>query len=630
LGCLAFTPGLNGPFVFDDYTNLLSNTYVKLDSLDPSSLYQASFSLTAGPLQRPLSMLTFAVNHALAGGFGNAFPFKIVNLFLHFINGVLIFWLTRLVLARIAENTPGPNTLADPSVRFWIAGLAAFLWVSHPIQLTGVLYVVQRMTELSALFVLAGLISYLHGRARLRSGEIVKGLLIILIGLCVFWPLGLYSKENALLYPIFVLALEFYFFADDVPWNRWLRLSTRQKTVILTFGAGALLLTTIAAVRYALPGYGLRDFTMGERLLTEARVLVIYLSLILAPRTNTLGLFHDDIVLSTSWLSPWTTLPAILTLLALISTAVILRRKHTLLGFGIAWFFVGHLLESTFFPLEIAHEHRNYLASYGVLLALTYLIMLTLGRIGMSRVYASLLALGLLFGSATVIRASQWSDGDTLRYYEAYHHPDSTASQAMYVNLLLRQGKFDEAMETVRRISRLSPQEPGYLISAQMIIVARGGQVSEEDNREISRRLSSGTISVVTENVMADVAGCILDRCRALQPYMETWIRQLLSNPKRRDISYYHFVLGRVLAGQGKLNEAIEAYRQAYDIDPKMFHPLLDLADLYLALGMPDSAEAITAEIQRLNDRSELKRDKELARLRERIEATRRALTPGR
>ena len=82
------------------------------------------------------------------------------------------------------------------------------------------------------------------------------------------------------------------------------------------------------------------------------------------PNLAEMGLHHDDFVISKTLLSPWTTLPAIAGLLALAVGALVLRKKHPLITFGIVFFFVAHALESTIIPLEIAFEHRNYLPSY--------------------------------------------------------------------------------------------------------------------------------------------------------------------------------------------------------------------------------------------------------------------------
>ncbi|HXZ45804.1 MAG TPA: hypothetical protein VEH02_03640, partial [Pseudolabrys sp.] len=248
LGALVFLPGVAGPYVFDDYTNLLVNAYVRVTSLDLHSLWLASYSLTAGPLHRPISMASFAINYYFAGSFSPTVPYKLTNIVLHAINGILIFWFMNLVLARLTQilyrNPSTADTADTPRAPALLAGAIALLWVIHPIQLTSVLYVVQRMTELAALFTLLGLICYLSGRMAGLAGK-KNGIWLAVVGSLGFGFLGIYSKETALLLPVFILILEYILFADEFPWRRWQRLDLTAKRLIL--GGTAIGLMTVGA-----------------------------------------------------------------------------------------------------------------------------------------------------------------------------------------------------------------------------------------------------------------------------------------------------------------------------------------------------------------------------------------------
>ena len=200
------------------------------------------------------------------------------------------------------------------------------------------------------------------------------GFWLMSLGPIAFGILGLYSKETAILLPVFVLLLELLLFGNERPWSFWKQLTKRTQRILTAFITLMAIAGFFGAISYALPGYENRYFSLGERLLTETRVLCFYLSLILVPRIDQFGLYHDDIALSTSLLTPWTTLPSLLAIAVLLVTAATLRKQHPLLSLGILWFFAAHLLESSIFPLEIAHEHRNYIASIGVLLIVGQLV----------------------------------------------------------------------------------------------------------------------------------------------------------------------------------------------------------------------------------------------------------------
>ncbi len=65
-------------------------------------------------------------------------------------------------------------------------------------------------------------------------------------------------------------------------------------------------------------------------------------------------------------------IPLVVFIVTLLVTGFAVRRRAPVLSLGILWFFAGQVLESTVLPLEIAFEHRNYLADYGILLPACY------------------------------------------------------------------------------------------------------------------------------------------------------------------------------------------------------------------------------------------------------------------
>ena len=235
LGTIVYLPGISGPWLFDDYGNILRNTFVRITTLNADSLYHAAYSLQAGPLKRPIAMLSFALNYYFVGGFNNTTSYKLTNLVIHGINGLLIFWLVRLIFTRLNRLTPSVQVKTNTLLNVNAAALIALLWVVHPIQLTSVLYVVQRMAELSAFFMLLGMIGYLKGRIQIIDGR-PNGIWLILLSLTFALTLGMLSKENAALLPVFVLAMEFTLFSGESPWNRWSSLSHRAKNIIVAIG----------------------------------------------------------------------------------------------------------------------------------------------------------------------------------------------------------------------------------------------------------------------------------------------------------------------------------------------------------------------------------------------------------
>lgn len=628
LSALVYLPGISGPYSFDDYPNLLNNSYVQIKSLDPTSLYHAAYSLAAGPLKRPVSMLSFALNHYFAGSFDDSTPYKLTNLIIHITNGLLIFWLTYLIFQRLTQLNHGNafQSIVNNRTSILIATAVALLWLIHPIQLTSVLYVVQRMTALSALFVLLGLILFLKGRVRMISGR-RNGAWLILIGLFGCGMLGALSKENGVLLPAFMLVLELALFSGEQPWTAWHRQTRNSKRALLLAITAIGSMTLVAVINYALPNYSYRGFTMAERLLTESRVLFFYLSLILVPRINKFGLFHDDIEISTGLMTPWTTLPSVIGIIGLFVFAILALRKWPLFALGVLWFFTSHLLESTVFPLEIAHEHRNYLATYGVLLAVVHLIDIVSIQLGHKRFWWTLPVIVVAFAGTTYFRAAQWSNSVTLFSFEVFHNSESSSAQAGLGMRLAMRGYYDKGIIALRRASELEPNEAAHPINIQLAAAYAGKALDRTDHEETVKRLSTGLLTATTSLALQTTGDCILTWCRALQNHMEAWLKVLLAREAsgEYDASIYYFLLGRTLFSQGKLAEAIDAYRRSHQIDPKYLHPLIEVGYIYVRIKRLDDAGKVLHQLEAANRTHLHPRDREVAELARTIDQARKS-----
>lgn len=408
--------GLHGPFFFDDQPNILKVESVRLDTLSWQALRDVWTSGGSGPFGRPVAQLSFSLNYYFSGL--DPFVFKLTNLAIHFGAGALVFALA----LRLFASVPDEQSL---SYRFVASALLAALWLVHPIQLLPVLHVVQRMTSLSAFFLLAALLCHLRGRER---NDIV-GLGWIVVSWGVFWPFSVLSKETGLLFPIFVLAWELIVrraMASGL--DRFARVFALLAGIGLTIVVAYMLLPS---GQWLWAGYGMRSFSLVERMLTEGRVLWFYLSLILFPRLEAFGLFHDDFAISSGIFDPLTTLPALAGLAGLVWLAWWGRVRSPLLSFGLGWFLIGHVMESTVMPLEIAHEHRNYLPLFGILLAAIALLIQGIRATGARKTMSVALVAVMLayFSFLTALRAHEFGDELRRTQIEAQHHRGSARAQ---------------------------------------------------------------------------------------------------------------------------------------------------------------------------------------------------------
>lgn len=424
LAAIAYWPSLQGGYVFDDYINIVLNTNVHVQSLDWESLRNATLGQPSAA-HRPLAMISFAIDWYLGGG--DPLRMKVENLIIHLINGLLLFGLLRTLFRarRPAFDTARADVLA-------LCVTAA--WLLAPINFTAVAYIVQRMESLCQAFVLAGLWGYIAARARMRDGK--PGLLRAVASIVLGTAIGGLSKESAALLPLYALVAEwtmFGFARNDGKVDR--RLLTMYLVLLVLPGCVAL----YWALTHFLPAavWVGRPFTLGERLLTEPRILWDYVQWSLLPLPNQMALYHDGIEISRGLFDPPTTVLAILALAFVLVAALRLRRKHPLAALGIGWFLAAQLLTGTVIPLELAFEHRNYFASIGLYLALFAFVVphiearLPLLRRGLC------IVLVVFFAVVTWIRALNWANPLLFALNETKVNPNSPRAAYELANIYM-------------------------------------------------------------------------------------------------------------------------------------------------------------------------------------------------
>lgn len=347
LSALVYFQGVGGPFLHDDFANI-----VLMPEVHATSWPDVPKAISVYPT-RPLAMLSFSANH-LACGLETA-CFKTVNLLIHLLTGLALFFFMRLLLNRFPD--------ADPDRSARIASVVAALWLVHPINVSTTLYVVQRMTQLYMLFTLIAMAAWLALRTGYGNSFLQRiGLMLLLV---LSAAAAAASKETTILLPTFILLIELATATG----------TTRRRLMFGLAAAAAVVVLTSPAwyptvERILVGSYRIRDFSMAERLMTEARIVLFYASEIFWPDPSRMRLYLDDIPLSTSPLAPWTTLPAMLVLVSGAGYALWrLLTSPSPISLGILFFLLGHVPESSVYGLQMAYEHRNYLPMAGLLLA---------------------------------------------------------------------------------------------------------------------------------------------------------------------------------------------------------------------------------------------------------------------
>lgn len=638
-----YLPGVDGPFLFDDRPNITRNPMVRMDVLGAQQLVDAFFSSSDASARRGLARVTFALNHYAAGGF-DARAFKLTNVAIHLLNGVLVFLLTTALL-----RTPTLSRRLGESVRDWrpvIALLTTAIWLLHPIQLSSVLYVVQRMTSLSALCVFAGLLFYVLGRLRV-DGARRGGFTMMALGLAGGVGVGLLFKENAVLLPLLAFVVELVFFG-------WPPAASPARAWLLRFQVLFMIVPTLLGViavvllwpRILEDYANFRDFTMGERLLTQPRVLGLYLGLFFAPLLRHYSLFHDGLTWSTGLFEPFTTAVALAGVLTASVLALVYARRGAVWAFAVLFFLAAHAMEASFIALEMVHEHRNYLPSFALSLAVAWYLVRGARALSRPGPLAGIVAVALLTALSTVTfaRASIWGNESVLARYMAQNHPGSYRAQSQLARMrAAEQGSAHDLFMAFRSVARANRLSVYPLIRLRRIVtgllnqVERGRlrearevpaaalrdvrwdpdelylderqlrAVSDALNREIDARLREAVLWVETLTEFDQVQVCLRggeqSECAGLLDDALRWTAVALEHSRMgaRARSELLILRGRFLALDGRLDEAIEHTRQAASLAPDNLMPALNEVVLLGRAGRFDEAQALLASIEALD-----------------------------
>jgi protein O-mannosyl-transferase len=440
LVAVVYGQGLNGGYVFDDLPNIVRNDALAIEDITPRELLAAAFSSDSGRLNRPIAMASFALERHFFGL--NPRIMKITNVVIHLINTRLIYALAMVIVQRLkARGQDRQNTRLGIGVQPAIFAFAvAAAWALAPINLTAVLYVVQRMEALATLFMLAVLLAYVTGRVRIESGQLRSGFALVLGGLGIGGLLAVLSKESGVMLPVFALLLEWLLFGFGARGSAVRRGLTWIYITIVLLPAMAALTIVVPGILAdpSLPG---RPFDLQQRLWTQVHAMWFYIGNILVPSPGALTLYHDAFPLAHRWNEPWSTLPASLGLVALIGGAIALARRAPLVSLGILWFFIPHLLVSSIIPLELVYEHRNHMASIGLFMAVFSVFLSSRfdDALKVAR-HAAVFGLIALYGLLTFLRAGEWSDSFQLAYFEATRQPDSPRATYELGYVIIQQG----------------------------------------------------------------------------------------------------------------------------------------------------------------------------------------------
>ena len=566
-GLIVYSNSFHSGMVFDDHPFIISDPAVHMTAFSWNSVKTAA--IKGLPAHRYLPNISFALNYYF--GQLNTFGYHLVNLVIHLMSGVCLFFFLRLTLRLYHKHSDEGN----PDL---IAFFAALLWIVQPVGTQAVTYICQRMASMVALFYILSLLLYVKGRLTMHQNPgkfLVSGLYFsgcAIIALC-----ALATKENAGTLPITILLYEWFFFQDlRLRWSRTQILWSLF--FILIFSGAVIWYMGENPIIQLLDSYRGRNFTMLERILTEFRIVVYYISLFLWAPPGRLNLDHDY-PLSVSLASPPTTFISLMAIVSLLAFAAYTAKKDRLISFCILWFFITQATESTIIGIELIFEHRTYIP----FMLTSLLVVLLAFRLIQNRpvAYGLMIAIAMLFSIWTYQRNQTWR---TLSNFWTDSVQKSPAKFRPNLNLgfaLFDAGNIDGAISQYKKALKFKPGDVDTMNHLANALFQKGFIEAA-----INYYLQSLKINPNQTEVHLDL-GKIRAQQKAFDQAINHFNRALELDPKS---AFAYNNLGNVLAEKGLLDEAIDVFHKALELDPNYADVHNNMGNAYVRKGLLDEA----------------------------------------
>ena len=641
LGLFVYSNTIHSPFQFDDATNIIENPIIKDLQYFSGPSNAKAFPLYNTFKNRFIGFLTFALNYRLHGL--DVTGYHIVNLAIHIINALLVYWLVLLtfkahsswLMAHSKKTNNHGLSAMSYDLSAIIALFSALLFVAHPIQTQAVTYIVQRFTSLATLFYLLSLVLYIKFRLQVAGCKLQKSETKTLNSkLLTLNPMFLYlasvlsavlamkTKEIAFTLPIIIVLYEFSFFTETfnfklltLNFKKFLFLTPFLLTLLIIplsyigtdTSAGDLLSDVSETARLQ------TDMSRLNYLFTEFRVVVTYIRLLFLPVNQNLDY---DYPIYNSFLNPNVFL-SLLLLLSIFGLGVYLfycsknpppspfykggikggqaspnslpitHHALRITAFGIFWFFITLSVESSVIPIEdVIFEHRVYLPGIGLIIAFVsfvfYLFLRFKPHLPLTACYLLLTTSVVVLSIASYQRNAIWKDEISLWTDVVSKSPNKARGYNGIGIAYKKLKQYAKAIEQFRNAARLDSKnaEAHYNLGN-----------TYKDLGLIDNALSEYQTALAIDPYIAEIHFSFANVLKNKGLIDEAIEHYKIAIKLQPDFTDAHNFLGFAYYYHKKqLNEAVEEYQIALKQDPRNATTHLNLGIVYKSMGQADKA----------------------------------------
>lgn len=557
LGVILYSSTFHAPFYYDDYDSILGNARIK----NLSNFFRLP-SIIDGAHERFISSLSFALN--FNWGTNNVLGYHLVNTGIHIVNSVLVM----LIVFSIFK-TPALKDKYSSSIKLVIITITGLIFVSHPVQIQAVTYIIQRMTSLSTLFYLLAVYLFINARLvlennreNLKQTNVIIKLAVLSFLLFIAALMGLWSKQILASLPAMLLACEFIFFRVNAKFN-W---KIVIPAAVLFAGLVALIINL-----NVLPAET-EDITRTNYLWTQLSVIVNYFKILILPISLNLDYEYSTV----TSLFDLKTIACLIFIAAIVYLGFRLIRKQPLISFAIFWYFIALSVESSIIPIrDLMVEHRLYLPMFGyaLLIACTAFIFQPKYR---NILLAVFFVMFFTNSALTYQRNELWNDPIALWTDTIEKSPHKMRPRFFRGYMYMRNNEIDKAIADFKNVIE---RDKTYYRAFDNL----GFAYQEKKDYQTAIKYHDEAIRLDPTSPYAynnrACALILLGKFDDAIPDLEEAVKI------RKDYTDAYYNLGYIYFMQMKFQKAIENYKTALELDPTYTDIYNYLAYSYSELG---------------------------------------------
>lgn len=559
---LCFSNSLLFDFVFDDVVVVKENPSIKKLSEIPNLFLQTYWGPNNSEgLYRPLAVVTYSLNFAISKE--DPFGYHLINIFIHIINSLLIYWLSKFYC-----NSK------------YLALLCSLFFAVHPVHSEAVAAIYGRPELLAVMFLLIAWIGY----AKSNQNKFWYGFSL------VNYFFSLLCKESGIVFVGILLLVQI---CKEKNWFSKIKPTPKLLGFILAT-IPYLAIRVYVTKAFGVPKGG--QFLGREPFLTRVYTMSLgymeYFRMLVWPDK----LYTDytyDVIPRTTNLS----LIVVLSLVVIFSLVIIgiwQINKRPALAYAILFFYITtSIVSNIFIPTGILISERTIYLPVASICLILALLLYHLNNIGWQKLSITLAITLLIFASVrTYYRNFDFQNNSVLFNSVVKLIPRHLKMNLAVANIYLEEGKILEAEKSYKRLIEIAPNQPqAYTFLASLY--------SEQgfNNKALPLIQKAIELSPDSGNAYIILARIYLhkkDYKEAIATFQKA-ISLAIPNAKLQH------ELALTIFYAGDLEEAEKEMRKAVDLDPYFVEAKVNLARVLQKQGKSDQAQSLLEEALKLD-----------------------------